>query len=173
MKGQVKKKVLSELRKLEEENKENPEPLKALKEISRENLIEEVECQVLRAIYGMTRASNDSTPFEDFFRRVMGQTAYVLFTFDKTLNLTWKSLSIIQADDASQKSFTQFQAYRNESETKYYMFQNMKTPFCRFLYSPETRIFSIHMIHYPDLLEDKKTMDMREDYFEDFEEPTL
>ena len=53
---------------------------------------------VLGVIHGSLNSSDSST-FEDFMRTFLGTSAYILFTIDKTLNLTGREVLRITNED--------------------------------------------------------------------------
>lgn len=52
----------------------------------------EQRCQLVYKALIAIQQGGDSSYFEDFLRKVVGTQAYILFTFDKTLNLCGKQI---------------------------------------------------------------------------------
>ena len=81
---------------------EDPEKAKNLSE-KRKEILEAKQQLVIRSLYGIT-CSNDANPYEDFLRAFVGPEAYILFTFDKTLNSANKQIQTLAADESNSKA---------------------------------------------------------------------
>ena len=68
-----------------------------------EELIKFRQQIVLGVIYGSLNGSDSST-FEDFMRTFLGTSAYILFTIDKTLNLTGREVMRITNEDFNNRA---------------------------------------------------------------------
>ena len=116
-----------------------------------DSILEAKEQLVLRALYSISR-NTDVNPFEDFLRSFVGQQAYILFTFEKTLNLANKAVSTLITEESNFKALRLHPDLSLMPEPLYHEcftsslinHSSNNTNSIRVLFSPETNILTIH-----------------------------
>ena len=112
---QIRAKLDKDLAALEEENREMADGLRTKKE----ELIMCREQLVLKALYTFSQ-SQEPGAYEDFLRSFVGPEAYVLFTFDKTLNLALKSLQTLAGEECNLRALRRHPVLSQLPEPLYY-----------------------------------------------------
>lgn len=91
--------------------------------------------------------NKDATSYEDRLRQLLGMQAYVLFTFDKAVNLIMKPLSGLKSDDLAGECWKLFKTY--EDSPNIYQEEMYYNDFLRILplqYEPD---FLVRIVYCP------------------------
>jgi len=151
-KSTITKQVKKDIDRLSEEWKDE-EKVKKLKSIDFDSIVAEREYQCIRGLYSMN--TQDQGKFEDIFQ-ICGWSR-CLFTYEKTLNLAGKHGAAIVGEESNMRAVRLFEEFSKKDEQLY--FENytknpavFNTQSVRVLFSPKTRVMSIHFFTFPKIL---------------------
>lgn len=111
----------------------------------------------LRTVCTVLRGTCDTAKYEDRCRQILARDSYVLFTFDKLLANTIKSMTVIAQDDQAKKAFSLYAKYRRmqkANEEMYlaefcYVHKAAQTPHFRLHWNAATRVLSMTYVENP------------------------
>lgn len=111
----------------------------------------------LRTVCTVLRGTCDPAKYEDRCRQILARDSYVLFTFDKLLANTIKSMTVIAQDDQAKKAFSLYAKYRRmrrANEEMYlaeycYVHKIAQNPHFRLHWNVGTRVLSITYVENP------------------------
>ena len=113
----------------------------------------------LRTVCMVLRGACDTAKYEDRCRQILSNDSYVLFTFDKLLNNTVKSITAIAQDDQAQKAFSLFSKYKRMAALNEEMYLAeycyvtkppvVQAPSFRLLWNTHTHVLSVTYVESP------------------------
>lgn len=111
----------------------------------------------LRTVCTVLRGTCDSVRYEERCRQILAQDSYILFSFDKLLANTIKSMTVIAMDDMAKKAFGLYSKYRRiqqANEEMYlaefsYLAKNTQGPSFRLHCDLTTRVLSVTYLENP------------------------
>ena len=95
----------------------------------------------LRTVCTVLRGTCDSAKYEDKCRQILARDSYVLFTFDKLLGNTIRSMTVIAQDEQAKKAFSLYAKYRRMQQANEEMYL---AEFCYGTKFTQTYNFRLH-----------------------------
>jgi len=168
----------------------NSEELKAVRVLFQDRIEEAAEYdeesyvvnqykKYLKTLYSLINGNIDPNKYEDSIRILLDNKAYVMFTFEKLLNMTTKALLNLNNEDFNNKVLDlyryQLKHPANFSENIYWsnynkmtMEKNQNSQSFRFLWDPDHMILCIHFFESPYGRNDRKMIEAFNVYTENY-----